>query len=560
MSNMRAIFWLLAGTLAAVAANVLLSMRAPSARSMQRHSLVDPAFTASKVTISRAGEQPIVLERTDRWALVEPFAGKVDQQVVLRLLDALSFTAVEDALSDLELLRLGRTRDDFALAEPALSVAVEDGEKSLSVSFGSATPSSNGVYAAVSGSDVVLVVPSSVRAAADLRAEAFRERDIFPYEPDFVTGFDLKRADSTLLVFTRDGDGWRVGDNTASASKVKEFLALVVDASAMDFVWPVGASNETSMASAALLSSYGLDPESAMSVNLHCRDGADRRILLGNDAGDGKYYALVHNGGAVVTLQTGLRAAALQDARAFSDSRLFPVEEPAVLSFTIADGDTSYVVARAGEGAWRLDSPVAATADAEFASALLGRILALTPSDLSADGLKVSVSTNRAPISVSAQRLLGGRRLEDLRSREILRIDPALVRRLVSIPGGKSPKKPVSVVYSRERRVWSAETDEGRDLVVREAGVKGVLSALNPLKASHVVSLKASASDLARYGIEKPFHQIAVDQEKESSVRRNILIGAAVEGGHYATIGSAEAIFVLPKKVVSLLVAPLVEE
>ena len=187
-------------------------------------------------------------------------------------------------------------------------------------------------------------------------------------------------------------------------------------------------------------------------------------------------------------------------------------------------------------------------------------MLALTPADLASDGLKVSVSTNRAPLTVSTKRLLGDLRLEDLRSREIIRIDPALVRRIVSIRGGKNPAPPVSVVYSRERRVWSTENDGGKDLAVREAGVKGVLSALDPLKASHVVALKATATDLARYGIEKPFHQIAVDQEKESSVRRNILIGSAAEDGHYATIGSSEAIFVLPKKTVQRLVAPLVEE
>ena len=560
MSNVRAIFWLLAGTLAAIAANVLLSMRAPSARSMQRHSLVDPSFAASSVSISRSGEQTVVLSRTDRWTLVEPFAGGADQQLVLRLLDSLSFTAVEDALSEQALARLGRTRDDFALSSPTLTVSVSDGAQTVSVSFGASTPSSNSVYAAVSGSDAVLVVPAAVRAAVDLKVDGLRERDIFPYEPDFVTGFDIKKTDSTLLSFSRDGDGWRIGDGMASSSKVRDFLALLVDANAVGFVWPVGATNESAMASAALLSGYGLDPESALSVNLHCRDGADRRILMGNDAGSGCCYALVHNGGAVVTLASGLRDAAMQDARAFSDSRLFPVDEPGVSSFTISDGETTYVVARSGEDSWRLDSPVAATADAEVASSLLGRLLALTPADLAPDGLKVSVSTNRAPLTVSAKRLLGDRRLEDLRSREIIRIDPALVRRIVSIRGGKNPAPPVSVVYSRERRVWSAENDGGKDFAVREAGVKGVLSALDPLKASHVVALKATASDLARYGIEKPFHQIAVDQEKESSVRRNILIGSAAEDGHYATIGSSEAIFVLPKKTVQRLVAPLVEE
>ena len=559
MSSLRSILWLLFATLAALAANFAISRCTPPPRSLKSLSPVDPSFSPTKVSIERSGHPRTVLVRDGRWRISAPYSGTADGHTVMKLVDSLVFASADDAISHAELLRLGRTPDDFRLGEPDLSVALDDGQTSVKISFGCLTPSSNGVYAAVSGSDAVLVLPASVRTAVDVDASVFRERDIFAFGPESVASFSIKRAVGGLLDFTRDGGGWNLGGVAASTAKVMEILSRVSGLKAVNFVWPVGASNEASTVSAPLLSGYGLDPETAITLTMHCTDGTDASVSIGNDAGGRKAYALVRGGREIVTVDSSLKDLSMQDAIRFTDARLFPLTEADVTTFALSSGDTSCVIARTEDGSWRMDSPVVAPADAEAAKELLGRILTLTSADAVERGLRVSVNTNSSPSVVSPAAVLGSRRIESLRSLEVIKIDPALVKRIVSSSGGRSAKKPVSVVRARDRRVWNVETsDVGGS--VDEAGVERVLGAISSLRAERVVALKAEPSDLARYGLEHPFHLISVDQDKEGAVRRNIMIGGSVGRGRYATVGSSDAIFVLSERTVSALLSSLVAD
>lgn len=559
MSNRKSIFWFLLGVIALASVHVTLTYCGGVAtRIVRRSTLVSPNAGFASILIERPGEPLTRLLKTSDWRLVEPYAGDVDDPVVLRLLDALSFVGVDDVLSDAELLKLGRTREDFRLNEPRLKLTLQGDDETECVSFGALTPSSNGVYAAVSGIDAVFVAPTGVLAAVDVPTDRFRSRSLFPVGGESVSAFDVKRGTGSLLSFTRDGDLWRVGDSPASAAKVKALLTGVLSAQAQSFVWPVGATNEAQSATASLLAVYELDPESAITVTMKCVDGVDRQLSFGGEAEDGRVYALVQNGSAIVTVDARLRELARQDPVMFTDARIFPYEASAVMSFSIADGDAGYVVARDAQGAWRLDSPVAASADAATAQALLDKILSLSSPDVRSDGLKVTVTTNSEPVIVARASLLGNRRLEDLRSKEILRIEPVVVKRLVRTPAGAGAR-PTSVVYGRERRAWNVESD-GQSASVDEKGVQAVLSAVNPLVAVRIERLKVSADDLARYGLETPYLKVAVDQDREDAVRRNIIVGARTSGGRYATVGSADAVFVLAEETVRRLESPIVAE
>ena len=87
-------------------------------------------------------------------------------------------------------------------------------------------------------------------------------------------------------------------------------------------------------------------------------------------------------------------------------------------------------------------------------------------------------------VLIPRERILGKRTFEDLRSREMLKIDAPLVKRIVSTVGGKTPKS-ASVVYDRERRQWNLDT-EADGVAVNVKGVESVLSVINPLAAVHV--------------------------------------------------------------------------
>ena len=559
MSSMRSIVWLLLVTIAALAANFALSRYAPPPRSMKSTPPIDPSFVPVKVTIERSGRPSAVLVRDGRWRIAEPYSGTADGYAVTKLIDSLVFASADDAISNAELLKLGRTPEDFGLDNPDLAISLCDGDKTVRVSFGCLTPSSNGVYAVVSGSDAVLVLPAVVRIAADVDASVFRERDIFALGPESVASFTLKRAGGGVLEFVRDGSGWSLGGLAASTAKVMDILSRVSGLKAIDFVWPVGATNEAADVSAPLLSGYGLDPETAVTLTMNCTDGTDVSVSIGNDTGNRKSYALVRGGREIVTVDSSLKDILTQDSIRFTDARLFPLAEADVTTFALASGDTSCVVARTEDGNWRMDSPVVAPADAEAANEFLGRILTLTSADSAESGLRVSVNTNFSPTVVLPSAVLGSRRIESLRSLEMIKIDSALVKRIVSTPGGRSADKAVSIVRVRDRRAWNVETSDGGGSV-DESGVERVLAAICPLRSERVVALKAEPSDLARYGLENPFHQISVDQDKEGAVRRNILIGGKVGGGRYATVGSSDAIFVLSERTLQSLLSPLVSD
>ena len=562
MRNMRIIVWLSVGIAALLGVNILLTFNdSQDTAIVQRTSLLPfPDDAVSLIEISRGGVVESVLTHTGSWRLVEPFAGSVDEAVVLKLLDALAYAPLDDSLGDQELLRLGRTRADFGLESPRLAVRIRAGASETAISFGSPTPSASGVYAAIDDVRAVFVVPSNTFAAVDVPASGFRRRTLFTSGEESVASFDVKRGAGEFMRFRREGDGWLMVQPTegpASLTKIKKLLSDVMSASAVDFVWPVGGSNEVAEASDALLAGYGLGAESAVTLTLKGTDGSDRRISFGSDAGEGRVYALVHNGAAVVTVDAALKDLVSPGNSALADTRLFPYETSQVSSISIADGGVACMLAKNEDGTWRMDSPISAAASSTAVDSLLSAVLALRGGDTDENGVEVSISADERKVRVSRAALGSGFRLENLRSLEILKIDPASVRRLSVTGSGTNGTE--SVVYDRDRRAWSVEVSSVKG-TVSENGVARVLGVVNPLEAGRIVKLKVSADDLGGYGLEKPRLTVAIDLEREDAIRRNILVGDATDGGCFATVGASDAVFVLPESAVYDLSADIVEE
>ena len=562
MRNMRIIVWLSVGIAALLGVNILLTFNdSQDTAIVQRTSLLPfPDDAVSLIEISRGGVVESVLTHTGSWRLVEPLAGSVDEAVVLKLLDALAYAPLDDSLGDQELLRLGRTRADFGLESPRLAVRIRAGASETAISFGSPTPSASGVYAAIDDVRAVFVVPSNTFAAVDVPASGFRRRTLFTSGEESVASFDVKRGAGEFMRFRREGDGWLMVQPTegpASLTKIKKLLSDVMSASAVDFVWPVGGSNEVAEASDALLAGYGLGAESAVTLTLKGTDGSDRRISFGSDAGEGRVYALVHNGAAVVTVDAALKDLVSPGNSALADTRLFPYETSQVSGMSIVDDGVACMLAKNEDGTWRLDSPISAAASSTAVDSLLSAVLALRGGDTDENGVEVSISADERKVRVSRAALGSGFRLENLRSLEILKIDPASVRRLSVTGSGTNGTE--SVVYDRDRRAWSVEVSSVKG-TVSENGVARVLGVVNPLEAGRIVKLKVSADDLGGYGLEKPRLTVAIDLEREDAIRRNILVGDATDGGCFATVGASDAVFVLPESAVYDLSADIVEE
>lgn len=558
MSNLNSIVILTLLVAAFATADFLLYRQGDAVAVAGRAGLADCGPDVREILVRRKGSPATRLKCADGvWQLVEPFAGTADERVVLRLIDAVEQTPPVDVVSEAELLRMGRTRADFSLEDPLLTVEVTTASKGVSrLMFGLATPADGGVYAAVEGVDAVYVVSASVLSAIDVSADGFRQRALLPVDAGEVSGFTVQREGDGPMAFARSGEGWTVGGRKASSGRIAEFLAALTSARAVSFVWPVSASNETAHVSAALLALYGLDAESAVAVTLTGTDGSVRRIAFGKGADAGFVYALVQDGGAVVTVPVRLKDFVVQDAVLFADPRLFPVEPRTVTGFALADDGGLFSLSRNESAVWRLESPVVAPANQEVATAILSRILSLTTADVAtAGGVTVSVSPQGVKGRVSRDSVFGDWSYEDLRSREMLRIDGDLVRRVVSQPAAGVAS---AVVYDRERRAWHVERGaEGGRVGIR--GVSAILTALSPLTAVRVEKLNVQASDLDDYGLDRPYLTVAIDQVAGETVRRNILIGKRAQGGRFATVGSSDAVFVIAEPVVRSLSSPIIE-
>ena len=180
--------------------------------------------------------------------------------------------------------------------------------------------------------------------------------------------------------------------------------------------------------------------------------------------------------------------------------------------------------------------------------------MALNVSDADVSGVRVTLSSDAASAFVPREFVLADTGLNRFRSKEMLNVQPSQVRRLVVTKEGA---KSVAVVYDSGRRVWNVESFEAGG-VADEDVLNTLLSEINPLTAVEVVQLRATTSELTRYGLESPVCTIAIDRAQADSVRKNIRIGDKSGDGRYATIGSTDAVFLLSGKTVKNLMAPIV--
>lgn len=559
MRNLKSIIVLSIFAILLLVANFAARYGFNEVKASGRRALVEDAEGLCKVRLERRGVSAVELGRSGRqWRILAPYSGSVDEQVVMRFLDVLVTTPITDMLYDSVLLNLGRSRADFDLVNPQLKIdlSFENGD-SESIGFGAETPLPGGVFVSIGGLDSVFVVSTNILQIVDAGAERFRRRSVFTIGPDAVSSFGIRRRAEAPLEFTRVEGGWRIRNAAVSTQKVSEFLSGITAAEAQSFVWPVGASNETEHVSSALLAGYGLDPDTAVTVMLKGLDGEDRRISFGKESSDGFVYALVHGGTTIVTVPAALKGLAEQEEGVFTDSRMFPFEARAVSSFSVLDGDVQYALARVKDDGWRIETPIVASADSGVVDAMLARILSLSAADIVPldKGVVVGIATNAEKAVVSRASVFGKMRPEDLRSKEVVRFDPARVKRIVRT--GESGKDSDAVVYDRERKAWNVENGTA-DGTVDPGGIATVLSAINPLTAVRVEKLKVPAADLDDYGLDSPFLTVAVDQDVDGVIRRNIMIGKKTTGGRFATVGSSDAVFVVGEKQVKALSAAIV--
>ena len=546
MNNRRPILFFVVGTLLLGGLLVWLEMRARQAVPDARGGVlceylperVDACF------IQRGQDEVnLVREADGTWRLVRPFSVMADAAAVARLVDALTLVPVTDMRSEGELLEMNETLADFGIGTNAFAVTLGAGGRQTIVSFGNFSPSGTEVYAHVEGSRSICALP----------------RDAFDRIPRDVDDFRERGVLAILSPAAVPADGAAVG----------ALVDCLAAAQVMAFEMPSRAhpSVPTGGIRADDLVSYGLD--AGLSVTVRGAADYTEQIMFGRSAGTNLVWALVRNGTAVVSVDASLAERCRADSASLRDTRVFPFAEgETVTSVSFTAGPAVYVLARDSNSVWRIEAPVVAPADQPKVAAFMERLLRLRQTDVSDEGragderVLVSVSTtvtNRPGLAVSVELLGGKAAFADLRSKTLLALDPATVRRLsVRAESGVE----TAVRLNPERGAWDLVRAEGASDArrVNDEAVKALLSALARVEATGVASLAATADDLRRCGLDKPAFVLAVDVDAADAVRQNILIGgSAPGGGRYATVGGADAVFVISRRTATDFTTPLAE-
>ena len=576
MSNRRPILFFVVGIVLIGGLLMWLDMRArqtvPDAREGVLCEFLPERVDACYVR--RAGQDEVELARgaDGVWRVVRPFAVVADGATVARLVDALTLVPVTDMRSEGELLELNETLADFGVGTNAFSVALGAGGRQAVVTFGTASPAGTEVYAHVEGSRSICALPRDAFDRIPRDVDDFRKRGVLDCPRDEIAGLDIRVPDKPAVRLARTDGGWSILSPAAAPADGAAVGALVdCLAAAQIAAFEIPSRRHPSVPSGGIraddLVSYGLD--AGLSVTVRGAADHTEQIVFGRSAGTNLVWALVRNGTAVVSVDAALAERCRADGASLRDTRVFPFAEgETVTSVSFTAGPAVYVLAQDSNSVWRIEAPVVAPADQPKVAAFMERLLRLRQTDVSDEGragderVLVSVSTtvtNRPGLAVSVELLGGKAAFADLRSKTLLAIDPATVRRLsVRAESGAE----TAVRLNVERGAWDLVRGEGASDArrVNDEAVKALLSALARVEATGVETLAATADDLRRCGLDKPAFVLAVDVDAADAVRQNVLIGgSAPGGGRYATVGGADAVFVISRRTATDFTTPLAE-
>ena len=477
---------------------------------------VDIATPTYTVTVARASAPA-------RWSLKLPEGdATADHSAVMKLIDSLAFSRFGDTLTFDEMRDLSLSPADFGLAPPVVSVGLVLAGKAegASVSLGYKTPSGEEVHAMSRGMMNVFTVPASVLDSIPATPDGFRPVRLLPFEPSFATAVDVRVPDSAFVKLIRSSGSWRLKSSDSAPalpSAVASLIGSVADAGIQSYVasgFPIPLSK---------LTTYGIDPEKSLLVTVY-GPGESSQIVFGS-AVDDSVYALVQNGTAVVKVPAALRDACSVPPDSFRDTRLFPVSASQVDSVTVSSQEEICILRRSA-GVWSIESPVAAMADQDAVAAFIQGMLTLDSSVTSsvpsgAVAVKIGGVSASIPASMATPRMLAA-----LHTQTVLALPASEVSK-VTVSGPD-----VQTV------TWPA--------VAGEVIPGAVTEALLNLTVVSVENLSASPEELDGYGLAKPYRTVAIDLKSSDSIRKNLIVGAALtDGSRYAMLSGATTVFVL---------------
>ena len=540
MRNLRSILFSLACS--AVFAVALLVMWAGGRRDAPVARVTLSEIDVEKVssleidrTLGNGDRERIALSKIGgRWRIDAPIKAAADDVEVKKLVDAVVLAEIGDVLSRADLEKLKRSLRDFGLAAPRITVTLSCMDRRETYSFGRRTASGGEVYVRQDGEGGVFTAPVGTAQALSRPLNGFRRHRLFSFSHDEIAGIALKDAGEPLSKLVKEKGSWRLAEPVDAPANRDVAESLLADICSERIVAYAGAGEGVGVGLGADESGYVLSLRNSL--------GVLEKAVLGQQSGTNEVWALTSEG-AVVRVSASLLAACRKSQRTLEDTRVFPVDAQSVTSISVSEVFPAYMLSRKSPAdPWRLVSPADAPADDASVGRLLERILAMRGVDITLGGTNafiVSVgtgTTNFPSRTVSANWLLDGHRLADLRGKMLISYPPEKVKKVhVRTAAGVS---------------WDASRYEALLKCVE----KGIV-------AESVDAIAMSREDFRRCGFDRPSFTFSFELDDPSSAMRTLLLGAAAPGGgRYAMIGGLDdASFILSASTVSTLTKPVEE-
>lgn len=232
-----------------------------------------------------------------------------------------------------------------------------------------------------------------------------RDTRVLPLTPSAIDAVEFRRGDGATAVRREDGV-WRGADGAASidVTVVQSAVDALVRLRAVEFI-----DNPEDLAA------YGLDqPRGELIVTTSDND-TPQRLLIGADTASGINTHVMLAGGDSVAIAPAAEVAKLLVSRLdLRDKTLIDAKPEEVHWIEMQRGKVHYRLVRAGDGAWALEEPGGATADAatarEWANNLarLRAVRVVGDEDFGAYGLEtpymeIRVALKQAPEAADAE-------------------------------------------------------------------------------------------------------------------------------------------------------------
>lgn len=303
------------------------------------------AAAPDRVEVGQNGTRyELRLDATNKlWKLTRP-AHRADQNQVHEFLRRLQLGRVVEFVTE----EVRADDETFGLAKPEYEVALAVGANVQRIQFGKSPTNNPGlVYARLlTHSNVVLVAKSAVEPLA-LPYTELRERQIFPFAPEFVDLVEV-RGDESFVLRRTDG-GWRAGELSADPVFIGEWLRLLAQMEANEFVQDVVTD----------FTKYGLEPgQRQYTLRTTVTNGVSvtnvlvARLAFGTNATEGKAFARRFDEDSVYGVRpfdfSHLPVAAWQ----FREHRIWNFTTNQVVRISVRQNGSTREVVRQPAGEW----------------------------------------------------------------------------------------------------------------------------------------------------------------------------------------------------------------